>query len=229
MCEKKKLQTSIPNQQCRWNERVSFFFRKLLDNGNCNERILYLNKHFTCSTLCVQHILIAMRTMQLIQFVYFQYRIYLFSTWDKLFRRWVAWYQIGIKIQKNRRNEPTRYHLHISRFFISSKWTAKLLFWLFYLPFHVWFYRIFISITSRTYLNKVTQKLTVLGNVSLFKILYVLIYVCKNRAFMYNKQQTFRWSWIGQRHNFFYVDHNALLFQRCADALYTTQLKNGRS
>lgn len=60
----------------------------------------------------------------------------------KLFRRWVAWYQIGIKIQKNRRNELTRYH-HISRFFISSKWTAKLLFWLFYLPFLVWFYRIF--------------------------------------------------------------------------------------
>lgn len=129
-----------------------FFFRKLLDNGNCNERILYLNEHFTCSTLCVQHILIAMRTMQLIQFVYFQYRIYLFSTWDKLFRRWVAWYQIGIKIQKNRRNEPTRYHLHISRFFISSKWTTKLLFWLFYLPFLVWFYRMFTFRSHRAHI-----------------------------------------------------------------------------
>lgn len=72
---------SKPTMSLKWTGFFFFFFRKLLDNGNCNERILYLNKHFTCSTLCVQHILIAMRTMQLIQFVYFQYRIYLFSTW----------------------------------------------------------------------------------------------------------------------------------------------------
>lgn len=141
---------SKPTMSLKWTG--FFFFRKLLDNGSCNERILYSNKHFTCSTLCVQHILIAMRTMQLIQFVYFQYRIYLFSTWDKLFRRWVAWYQIGIKIQKNRRNEPTRYHLHISRFFISSKWTTKLLFWLFYLPFLVWFYRMFTFRSHRAHI-----------------------------------------------------------------------------